>query len=491
MLVVTNAFKSITRSKGRNILIGIIVLTIAISSSVALSIRKAAEDARQSGLDAVNITASISINRQNLMENIQRSEGEPPDMSNMRDMMSQIQELSLSELQRYAQSDFVKSFYYTQTASFCASGDLEPYGTTSDAVQNQFSIGGPGKDGGFSMGDFTVTGYSSEEAMTKFINGTAKITDGQMFAFTSLEQSCLISNELAVFNGLSVGDTITLANPSDEAETYVLTVVGIYADSSSSDTGGQMKFSNAQDAANLICVSSSVLQNIVEQSSMQSQTAGTYVFADKEAYDHFEATLSEQGLSDDYSLVSMDISNYENSLVPLENLSSFATTMLWIILGIGAVILIVINIFNIRERKYEVGVLTAIGIKKWKVTMQFVAELLCVVLVCMIIGAGIGAAASVPVSNALLSSQVEQQQAQTLTQNENFGRPNGGGFPGGDMQEKPTEREAYLDKINATMDFTILLQLIGIGIILTILSSFVAVVFVLRYEPLKILANRA
>ncbi len=49
----------------------------------------------------------------------------------------------------------------------------------------------------------------------------------------------------------------------------------------------------------------------------------------------------------------------------------------------------------------------------------------------------------------------------------------------------------YMDKINATTDFTILLQLMGIGVGLTIVSSLAAVVFVLRYEPLKILSNRA
>ncbi|MGN0498097.1 MAG: hypothetical protein ACI4F6_03405 [Acutalibacteraceae bacterium] len=43
MYIIKNALKSITRNKLRNILIGIIVLVIAISACVALSIRQAAE----------------------------------------------------------------------------------------------------------------------------------------------------------------------------------------------------------------------------------------------------------------------------------------------------------------------------------------------------------------------------------------------------------------------------------------------------------------
>jgi putative ABC transport system permease protein len=70
-------------------------------------------------------------------------------------------------------------------------------------------------------------------------------------------------------------------------------------------------------------------------------------------------------------------------------------TLLFIVLAIGGVILNVINVFNIRERKYEVGVFTAMGIKKGKVAMQFVTELLCVTLIAIVIGAAVGAAVSV------------------------------------------------------------------------------------------------
>lgn len=545
MLIIRNAMKSIARSKGRNILIGIIVLTIAVSSCIALSIKKAAKEAEEAGLEQVNITASISVDRQKMMEEMRNNTGSDgkPDMSGMREAMAQYQELSLEELENYAQSDLVKSFYYTQTISMNASDELEPYSTesedTASSAASSFSgtaggdrgMPGMGMDGGQggregpmtfggrAMGDFSVTGYSSEEAMTKFVSGTARITDGSLFALSADDLGCLISSELAVFNSLSVGDSIVLTNPSAEGEAYSFTITGIYTDSTSGDAGNQMRFSTSQDPANLICVSAESLQWILDYSesvatvsnddggnesstALNGQVAGTYVFADKDSYDAFEEELTNMGLSEYYALTSADANNYASSLVPLQNLSKFATTLLWIILAIGAVILIVLNVFNIRERKYEVGVLTAIGIKKGKVALQFVTELLCVTLAAIVIGAGIGAAASVPVSNSLLAAQVEQQQTQNQSRNENFGRPDepGNGFTGGgagmrggtmmDMFAGGAQNVTYLDQINATTDFSILLQLIGIGVGLTVLSSLAAVIFVLRYEPLKILSNR-
>ena len=48
MYILKNAFRCIGRTKGRNILIGIIALVIAVSACLGLSIRQAAESAKES-----------------------------------------------------------------------------------------------------------------------------------------------------------------------------------------------------------------------------------------------------------------------------------------------------------------------------------------------------------------------------------------------------------------------------------------------------------
>lgn len=190
MLVIINAFKSITRSKGRNILIGIIVLTIAVSSSIALAIRSAADAAKESGLAAQTIAGTISIDRQKLMESVQSGSGSS-SMDGMREVMRQYSGLSLSEMQTYAVSEYVKGFHYTASASLNAGEAFEPYGTedtsgtgSGNAQNGRPGFSGGGSGGGFgemAMGDFSITGYSSEGAMTKFISGESKIIDGTMF----------------------------------------------------------------------------------------------------------------------------------------------------------------------------------------------------------------------------------------------------------------------------------------------------------------------
>ncbi len=58
MYIFKNAMKSLTRSKGRNILIIIISLVITVSACVALSIRQSAEAVKEATLDSLEVTAN-------------------------------------------------------------------------------------------------------------------------------------------------------------------------------------------------------------------------------------------------------------------------------------------------------------------------------------------------------------------------------------------------------------------------------------------------
>lgn len=118
---------------------------------------------------------------------------------------------------------------------------------------------------------------------------------------------------------------------------------------------------------------------------------------------------------------SADVENHESSLVPLDNLAKFALTLLIVVLAVGAVVL---NLFNICERKYEVGVLTAIGVKKVKVAAQFAIELLIVTMCGIALGVAGGAVASVPVSNQLrlLAGDPDRQPGGAVRSRRRHGR---------------------------------------------------------------------
>ena len=48
----------------------------------------------------------------------------------------------------------------------------------------------------------------------------------------------------------------------------------------------------------------------------------------------------------------------------------------------------------------------------------------------------------------------------------------------------------YITEVNSAMNLTVVLQMIGVGLLLTLVASAASVLFIMRYDPLKILANR-
>ena len=542
MYIFKNALKCISRSKGRNVLIGIIVFVIALSACIGLSIRRSAQKAKEETLAGMSVTATISFDRKQAMQDMappQGGSGEMPrggfDRDQFSSFMGENSALTLDEYEKYAKASTVKDFYYTSSVSLNGNDALAPVSneTESDS-DSQSSSQMPGNPfgGGFGGGkdfirgaqsDFSVIGVSGEEAMTEFLNGTAKITDGDNF---SKKNECIISEELAVYNDIAVGDKITLINPNLEEETYTLKVVGLFEDSSANQNSFSFMGSTSSDPANKIYINYATLESIVaasgengttitddngreRETALSESLTATYAFKNIEDFETFQTEVYELGLDESYTVSSSDITQFENSMAPLETLSTTAGYFLLVILIIGAVILVVLNIFSVRERKYEIGVLTAMGMKKQKVALQFLTEIFIVTLAAVIVGASIGAVTSVPVANGLLKNQIESQTNRAEDIEQNFGRgdapnmtpPQGaggfgggfGGFEGGFKEgfENLAQGTAdYVDEISAATDLTVLLQLLGIAVVLTIIAGGFSVLFIMRYEPLKILSNR-
>ncbi|SHJ82549.1 ABC transporter permease [Hespellia stercorisuis] len=540
MYIIKNAIRNVWRSKGRSILMGIIVLVVAVAVCVSLTIRQAAKNAEETTRNGMSVTAQITADRSAVMEQNSSEDG-TVDKSSFHDRMSG--GLTIDELETYAKAESVKSFYYTETASVNGSDTLEPVSDSEEtesgaqesaAAEDTASATAPAgasdgteaaegmERGGMQMGEkaammastgeFSLVGYSSDEAMTAFVDGTNSVTEGSVFAEGGTEMECIISEELALYNSISVGDKITVVNPSLDTETYELSVVGIY---SSSETSGN-SFSMI-DPANQILMSTAALDQIVadsaaaattvtnaysgqeESSELTAATAGTYVFDTVEDYEKFEDEAKNLGLDEMYTVSSSDYTNYTQSLVPLETLSRLAKYFLIVVLVIGAIILMVFNMFSTRERKYEIGVLTAIGMKKSKVAVQFMAEIFTITLMAVIIGGTVGSVVSVPIANSLLESQVAAQEEAAASTQKSFGRGvNGGtdGGTGGNMKggmgmAAPGQQAAdYVSEITSSVDIVMLLEVLGICILVSLIAGAVSVGTIMKYEPLTILAGR-
>lgn len=233
MYIIKNALVSISRNKGRNLLIGIIVVVISCAAAITLAIRNSAQALITSYENQYEVTATIGVNRESMHNEMQMDKNMTPDerdekKDNMNEIFQNISNITIEEIENYGTSDYVKDYYY-QISVGVNSNDLEKASANSNSESSQGMMRPNGKENfqNISTSDFTLIGYSQLSAMEDFINGKYSIIEGEISS--DLEGNfCVINNELASLNDISVNDELVLIDPTDENNTITLTVTGIY-----------------------------------------------------------------------------------------------------------------------------------------------------------------------------------------------------------------------------------------------------------------------
>lgn len=493
MYIIKNAWKSIIRGKGRNILIGIIVTMVTISACIALAINKSGNTLVESYKANNPLAVSFKLDPSSLMDATTEEK-------------EAFEALTVDMIKEYGDSSLVSDYYYTLELSLNAK-DIEAvdYSTLTvkeDDTNESTDSNRPSMPQ--ESGDFRVTAYSDFSYLEDFIDGTKKITEGTMITKDNTSAVIVISEDLAEANDISIGDTISLYSSDDEDTYYDFEVIGIYEDTSDVSENSFAGM-NSMNSRNQLYTNLTSLNEIIEatETTTDSTTTNTksmtsanglsakFYLNNNDDVDAFEKEVREKGLSDYYSLNTNE-SETLSSLKPIQNISNFSITFLIVIFVVGATVLTVINLINIRERKYEIGVLRAIGMSKLKVTLQLVSEIFIVSMISLVIGTTIGTLASQPVANMMLQNEIDSYTEETTTTQNNFG---GGDFSRPSMGQDNAIKNlatstSYVDSLAVSIDFITILELMLVSVSLTLISGVVAVAFVNKYEPNKILQNR-
>lgn len=190
----------------------------------------------------------------------------------------------------------------------------------------------------------------------------------------------------------------------------------------------------------------------------------------------FQADLQSRGLPEGYTARADDTA-FANMAGPIESLQGLSFTFLIIVLVLGAIIMVLLSAIAIRERKYEIGVLRAMGMKKQKVALGLWAEMLVITCICFVLGMGVGGVLSQPVSDAILAGQGQggTSAATTLADRLAGADPMAGPAAGG---------------VDIAINAMTALQIFGISILLASIAGAVSVSHITKSEPIKILMDR-
>ena len=494
MYIIKNAIRNITRSIGRNLIIAIIITIITIASCVTITINKSGNALVNTYKKNNPLKVTLNLNAMNYRgaENQVKEEFELISLDTYKEIgdMPDVNAYYYS-VTTYLNSDAIEKVSYNDL--FKKPSEKEEEANRGSMPKMPFGGGGR-KEIKFTNGDFSIVAYSDIAYNEDFLNGTKKIIEGEMISNDSTKKEIVISEELATDNEIEVGDKIKFTNAYDEDVTYSLKVVGIYSEESTDAGFNPMQNSRGNQLITNLTTIELIREDDDSEGFEASNSIKAVYYVDNDNLDEFTEGVRYLGVSEYYEILTNEDEILE-TLTPIQNIASFSLTFLLLVLIVGASVLTLINLFNIRERKYEIGVLRAIGMTKMKVTLQLVCEILIVALASLIIGTSVGAVLSQPVSDLMLKSEIESMNNKEEEIMNNFGGgdfkmpPNmGGGRPGfNDMPGKDIE---YIDTLDVKMDLVTLLELFGVSLLLTAVSGIIAVVNVNKYEPNRILQNR-
>jgi len=205
--------------------------------------------------------------------------------------------------------------------------------------------------------------------------------------------------------------------------------------------------------------------------------------------------------------VAVDTSEYDSISSSIESVGSFANTILIIVIVAAVIIITLIVTINVKDRRYEIGVLMSLGASKKNVIGQIATELLIVGS----LGFALASATGTVFATTLGNSIIEGQTASSNEQSEkNFGRPGAMmGMPGSgsssrssnssnssmpemsNMKEQMTAgRNNQKVELNINAEPLDYLLLFMTGYIVIVLALILPSISIMRYQPKEILAGK-
>ncbi|EAH0767048.1 ABC transporter permease [Listeria monocytogenes] len=494
------AWLSMKARKGRSVLQLIIFTVVCVLILSGFTIQSAADKASELAREQLGGTVTLTVDREKQMQTMREEASSSDSSSTESKPQFQSSPIDVSDANDLAKLNHVASYNYYSSTQALASGfdPIESSGDTSssnDESSTTTETQGPGGgQGGPQMvdADLSISGLLDSATSTDFEAGTSELTSG--VAITSADKDknvAMVEENLAEENDWKVGDSFTVTS-SDGNTKVTLKIVGIYKTTDSgSDMAQNFSFLNPY---NKVYVPYTVANTIKGSDYKNTVDSAVYTMDDAANISAFEKEAKKVD-SIDWDTFELDANDtlYQQMIGPINSVASFSKNVVYIVSIAGALILGLLVMMQVRDRKYEMGVLLAIGEKRGKLIAQFFVEILIVALVSF----GLAAASSHYVAQLAGNQLLAQQNSstnETTTSTENRGPGGGGGQggPGGFGQSvsnltKNTEQIKELD-IQVTLED--MLKMGGIGIGIAFISVLLPAALVLRMNPKTILTKQ-
>lgn len=494
------ALKSVTRRKGKSLILFLVIFVLGNVIAGAVAIQQSTTNVEKETKRKMGAVATVEFDYESYdKDNAEISDEEKYNESNFpkpptSDVYDKIGELS-----------YVKYHDYTMNG-WMETKKIKAYSPEDQSI----SMGGQ---------YFTLKGSNLTEPLD-LQEGKIKLIDGESFSekdVTETTNSVWISQEVAEANGVSVGDqmildvtgqSFTMAEEQTEgtegssetidaeSETktfdFPVKVIGIFSvikkeESSSQSQEDQTNQAwQAMDQINTIYASNNLVKDFtlqqnekiygttIDETEIDNYFQAMYVLNSPDDIDAFKQEAAP--LLPEYYHVVASTDQYDTIAGSMKKLGSIAQYVV-IIAAIASIFIIsLVVLLFLRDRKHELGIYLSLGEGRSKVIGQIVVELLLVSLLALVLSLVTGNLLGGAVSNSLMQSD----WMNTINNDGMIYAGNsllGSDLSFGDIQS------AY--KVSFTAGYIITYLLLGIGSVL--LSAILPLLYILRLNPKKIM----
>ncbi|MDX8045753.1 ABC transporter permease [Gracilibacillus sp. S3-1-1] len=462
---------SVTRRLGKSFILLAVLFILGNVIAGAISISQATSNVEKNIKERLGTAATVELDYEQI-EELDESELMEIDFSSVgTDLIKQIGELP-----------YVKYYDYNAT-DYLPSEDMERYEGTAGEV-----------DFGDDMIHFEIKGVNYASILD-FEEGKANLIDGRVFnddEITNGSPVTIISKNLAEANHLQVGDTFNLLNQvydydeetGEESITdsrdVPLEIIGLFEPTTvNTEQNNDDDFHDFMDGEyqntlyvpnEMIFQESQFAYGLDDDLSMDDMyLSPIFVLNNAEDAEAFEQETLP--LLPQYYIVHHATDTYENIAGPIESMSTLAKYVLIVAVITTILIIGLVVLLFLRDRKHELGIYLSLGESRLRVVGQIMTEVIIISIIGMTLSLFTGNLLAQTVSSSMIESNSSQE--------EDFYS-----YTELDPQVSSTD---VIDAYEVSLSGEFVLFFYVVGMLTILLSTLIPLIYIVRLNPKKIM----
>lgn len=511
MNFIKRGLASITRRKGKSLILFAVILILGNVMAGAIAIDQGTKSVESTIKKKLGAVATIT-------QDYEQVEKDAEDDDSAYEKMTNPKKETLEEIGKL---DEVSYFDYS------VMGYLNTKKLTMAQSKNEDFIMGDGESSFFKF-----KGINFNEVLD-VKNNIIKLKDGRVFDKEEVEKEknvIMVSEEVAKQNNLRVGDKVVIdynsgmgimvGEDGNETESkpvtkdYQAELIGTFTVLQSEKKEGKKNNdsainaeSNYMERVNTIYAPNGYVSKVMKETSalefeqnpemygdmskeefekMQDENdsgTATYILKKPEMSEDFRIKSEKilQDAKNKYVKVLISSDQYDQVAGPVKGMSKISKLVLIISVLASILIITLVTILFLRDRKHELGIYLSLGEKRTKVVGQIVFEVVVVAFIAITISVFTGNMLAKGFSSSLIQTQKTEQT------DGGYGNFNMDDWEYAQLTNNNISEDDVIEAYNISLNptYILLFYVVGIGVVLV--SAVAPLVYIMRLNPKKIM----